>query len=95
MQEPGPNTVFCVPSKTPEAWLIAAVFPDAHRLMQDLECNLNLEAQLAALPKGQRIKKTPRDYRAREGTMAEVWSAVRLRCTQAERFSREIAAVPA
>jgi hypothetical protein len=93
MQEPGPQTVFCVPSKAVETWLTAATFDNGHALHNGLECNLNVEAQLKALPVAQRIKKTSRDYRARERTIVEAWSAVRQRCTQAERFSIEIAAV--
>jgi hypothetical protein len=91
--EPGPKTVFCVPSKAVEAWLTAATFDNGHALLNGLECNLSVEAQLKALPVAQRIKKTSRDYRARERTIAEAWPAVRQRCTQAERFSIEVAAV--
>lgn len=93
MHQPGPKTVFCVPSKAVEAWLTAATFDNGHALQDGLECNPNVEARLRALPVAQRIKKTPRDYRARERTIVEEWSVVRQRCTQAERFSTEIAAV--
>lgn len=93
MQEPGPKTVLCVPSKAVEAWLTAATFDNGHALQNGLECNLNVESQLKALPVAQRIKKTSRDYRARERTIAEAWSVVRQRCTQAERFSTDVAAV--
>lgn len=93
MQAPGPKTVFCVPSKAVEAWLTAAKFDHGHALQNGLECNLNLEAQLKALPLAQRIKKASRDYRTHERTIAEAWSVVRQRCTQAERFSTEVAAV--
>ena len=93
IQAPGPKTVLCVPSKAVEAWLTAAKFDDAHALQNGLECNLNVEAQLRALPVAQRIKKTSHDYRAHERTIAEKWSAVRQRCTQADRFSTEVAAL--
>lgn len=93
MQEPGPKTVLCVPSKAVEAWLTAATVDNGHALQNGLECNLNVEAQLKALPMAQRIKKTSRDYRVRERTITEAWSVVRQRCTQAERFSTEVAAV--
>lgn len=93
MQAPGPRTVLCVPSKAVEAWLTAATFDDGHVLQNGLECNLNVESQLKALPVAQRIKKTSRDYRSRERTIAEAWSQVRQRCTQAERFSTDVAAV--
>jgi hypothetical protein len=93
IQEPGPKTVLCVPSKAVEAWLTAATFDNGHPLQNGLECNLNVEAQLKALPIAQRIKKTSRDYRTHERTIAAAWSVVRQRCTQAERFSTEVAAV--
>ncbi len=93
MQAPGPKTVLCVPSKAVEAWLTAATFDDGHALLTGLECNLNLEARLKALHRDQRIKKTSREYRTREHTIAKAWSVVRQRCTQAERFSTEVAAV--
>jgi hypothetical protein len=90
---PGPKTVLCVPSKAIEAWLAAAILPPDHALQSGLECNLNLEAQLKALPKQQRIKKTAREYRNRAGTVAATWPQVRRRCTQAERFSEDVEAV--
>lgn len=93
IQAPGPKTVLCVPSKAVEAWLTAAAFDGGHVLQNGLECNLNGEAQLTALPVAQRIKKTSRDYRTRGPTIAKAWSVVRQRCTQAERFSTEVAAV--
>ena len=93
MQQSGPKTVFCVPSKAVEAWLAAAALGNGHPLQNGLECNLNVEVQLSALPVAQRIKKTAKDYRARERTMTEAWPVVRQRCTQAERFSAEILAV--
>lgn len=93
MQAPGPKTVLCVPSKSIEAWLTSATFDGGHALQNGLECNLNVEAQLKALPVAQRIKKTSRDYRAHARTISEAWSVVRQRCTQADRFSTEVAAV--
>lgn len=92
MREPGPRTVLCVPSKAVEAWLTAATVDKGHPLLNGLECNLAVEARLKALPVAQRIKKTSRDYRARERTLTEKWPVVRQRCTQAERFSAELAA---
>jgi hypothetical protein len=92
LREPGPRTVLCVPSKAVEAWLTAATVDEDHPLLDGLECNFAVEARLKALPIAQRIKKTSRDYRARERTLTENWPAVRQRCTQAERFSTELAA---
>jgi len=93
MRVPGPKTVLCVPSKAVEAWVAAAAFRNDHASLTDLECNLNLARQLAALPKGQRIKKAPRQYRARAGAITSAWPVVRQRCSQAERFSMDVLAV--
>ncbi len=93
MQAPGPKTVLCVPSKAIEAWLVAATLNGGHALQNGLECNLNVGIGLEVLPAKQRIKKTKVDYRKHEQTVTQMWSVVRQRCTQAERFSTEIAAV--
>lgn len=95
MDQPGPKTVLCVPSKAIEAWITAAAFDQGHAMQNGLECNLHLEAQLRRMPVGWRIKKTARDYRAHERTITVAWPAVRQRCTQADRFSLEVVAVNA
>ena len=93
LQALGPKTVLCVPSKTVEAWLTAAVFDDGHALLNNLECNLNLEGQLKSLPKAQRIKKTTRDFQARAKDITKTWTTVGQRCSQARRFSIELEVV--
>jgi hypothetical protein len=90
----GPRTVLCVPSKAIDAWLVSALFGEGHALLSGLECNLNLERQLATLPKSERLKKTSRDYRAVEQKVADDWKVVRQRCSEADRFSRDVTAVP-
>jgi len=89
----GPKTVLCVPSKAIDAWLVSALFDDGHPLLNGIECNLNLEAQLRARPKGERVQKKQREYRAHESKITGAWAVVRNRCSQAERFSVEVAAV--
>lgn len=89
----GPKTVLCVPSKAIDAWLAAASLAEGHVLRNGLECNLNVGAQLAALPVAERIKKARREYLSRQGTVTVNWPAVRAHCTQAERFSTEVAGV--
>lgn len=93
MQAPGPKTVLCVPSKAIDAWLAAAALSNGHALLTGIECNFNVEAQLAALPMAQRIKKTRREYLSHGGSVTERWPVVRANCTQAERFSTDVAAV--
>ena len=90
---PGPKTVLCVPSKSTDAWLASAVLAAGHKLLKDLECNLNLEANLRALPKAQRIKKTTRDYHRCAEEITKGWSIVRSQCSQAELFSNDVLAV--
>jgi hypothetical protein len=58
----GNKTTLCVQSKSSEAWLAAAVFPENQTLMKDIECRINIECQLSQLPKNQRIKKGRTEY---------------------------------
>jgi hypothetical protein len=92
LNAPGPKTVLCIPSKVTDAWLAAALFEDGHRLLGNLECNLNLEAQLGALPKSERLKKSGRQYRDCANRITKAWGTVRERCSQADRFSNEVEA---
>jgi hypothetical protein len=89
----GPKTVLCVPSKAVDAWLAAALFGAGHALLNGLECNLMLATQLAVLPRASKVRKTTREYRDRENTVAQEWGLVRQRCSQAARFSEEVEAV--
>ena len=93
LQAIGPRTVLCVPSKAIDVWLVAAVFDEHHALLSGLECNPNVEGQLAALPIGQRIKKTRREYLTHVKSVINAWSIVRQRCSQAQRFSIDVGAV--
>jgi hypothetical protein len=95
LQALGPKTVLCVPSKAIDAWLASAVLDAGHKLLGGLECNLNLQAQFEALPLSDRVRKTTREYRACERQISDAWAVVRQLCSQAERFSNEVAAVTA
>ena len=89
----GDKTVLCIPSKSSEAWLAAAVYPDNQALLNALECALNMEARLAQLPKGQRIKKNVREYRNYADTVKTKWSVIRQKCTRANSFHIEFSAI--
>lgn len=86
----GPKSVLCIPSKASDAWLAAASLPDGHALLPGLECMLPLETALSQLPKGQRIRKTVRDYRAHAGAITQQWQRVKTHCTQATVFEQLI-----
>ena len=95
-----PKTVLCTPSKALETWVVLALFPqNQFSRSANLECRANPDAQLQAQPLARRLiragKKDIGKYRDRAGDMAAAWPAVRLRCTEAERFSLEfVAATP-
>jgi hypothetical protein len=89
----GPRTVLCMPSKSTDAWLAAAVLVDEHRMLDGLECNSKIGAQLGTLPKAERIRKSQRRYREHAQQVAASWNVVRQRCSLAERFSSDIAAI--
>jgi len=91
MPAPGKKTILCIPSKSSEAWLAAAVFPSNRNLLQNLECVMNMETRLAQLPKMQRIKKGPREYLRHAAKITALWVELRRLCSQADVFHLEIA----
>ena len=89
--------VLCTPSKSTEAWVVAAIWPDNELVLRnDWECRPDPEAQLRALPKGRRFEKRASDYRRRESAFEAAWPNVAERLSEAARFERELlAAIPA
>ena len=87
------RVVLCTPSKSTEAWVLAAVRPE-HRLVQqnDWECYRNPERQLGTLPKSRRFEKSKHDYRRIEGDLTTAWPIVSARLTEAARFEFEFLA---
>lgn len=92
-----PRIVLCTPSKSTEAWVVAAVWPDNVLVLRDdWECRPDPETQLRALPKERRLEKRPNDYRARQSEFEAAWLSVAERLSEAARFQRELlAAIPA
>ncbi len=86
----GSKSLFCIPSKATDAWLLAATLPVNHHLLTGLECNLDIETRLAQLPKAQRIRKTVREYRNLSGKVTSQWAQVKARCTQAAVFDQQV-----
>ena len=89
--------VLCTPSKSIEAWELAAVWPDNDVIRRgDWECHSRPEGQLGALPRATRFRKRPDDYRRKQGEIEEAWPKVSARLTEAARFETELlAAMPA
>lgn len=82
------KTIRCIPAQSTGAWLASAVLDGMHPLLEDAECNPDLENQLARLPKAQRIKKTVADYRRFAPVVTAQWAKVKAVCSQAERFEQ-------
>jgi hypothetical protein len=87
-----PRTVLCTPSKSTEAWVLTALYPDDPVVMSgNIECYATPHLQLQAKSmKGRMVtggKKIPRMYRQRGPGIYTGWPQVRARCTEAERFS--------
>ena len=81
--------VFCTPSKTMEAWVMKALFPqNTHVKSHNWECHSSPEGQLGQQPKPSRIAKSRRDYESRRQELIEGWPRVRS-LSEAERFSQE------
>jgi len=81
----GSKSVFCIPSKSSEAWLLAARFYNNTNLMEGLECN-----ELVQLPKTQRIKKSRISYQRHASSISSFWTTVRQICPQAEVFHNDV-----
>ena len=97
VHERPPRIVLCTPSKSIEAWVLAAICPKNKVVRRhDWECRPNPEGQFAALPIHHRFSKHPDDYRGKQAEITEAWPQVSARLTEAARFEAEfLAAVPA
>jgi hypothetical protein len=88
--QPATKTVVCIPSKSSDAWLVAGAFTSPHKILSNIQCNLNLETQLLQLPVKERFKKTGKDYRIRSEQIEKNWSVVKSICPQAQDFETEV-----
>ncbi|MEW6749726.1 MAG: hypothetical protein AB1505_01950 [Candidatus Latescibacterota bacterium] len=88
------RVVLCIPSKSTEAWVIAALFPGDRAMSLGIECYPDPEGRLAPQPKRGRIRKTQRDYQARATDLQAAWSATATPavCGEALRFQQEFCA---
>ena len=91
-----PKVVLCTPSKNMEAWVVAALWPDNSLVQRnDWECRPDPESQFSTVPKRQRIRKRPEDYRRRQKEIGKAWPRVAARLSEAVRFEKEfLAAIP-
>ncbi|QIZ69613.1 hypothetical protein [Oxynema aestuarii] len=87
---PGDRTLFCLPAQSSGTWLAAAVLSPGHSLLDECECDVNLEKRLANLPKKERIKKSKRDYQVHALRITQHWTQVKGLCSQAANFEQTV-----
>lgn len=88
------RTVFCIPSKALETWVLVGLFPDDDIAMrEDVECRSNPAATLQGKPKARRLvgrgKKNVEKYKEFAPAFALNWNTVTAKCTEALRFENE------
>lgn len=77
------RTVLCIPSKSTDAWVVAALFPtDPTVLDGSHECRSHAQQPLRI-----RIEKSQFVYENHKAKLREVWLTVTEICTEARRFS--------
>lgn len=89
-----PRIVLCTPSKSIEAWVLAALFPsDPIVRLGNLECRPEVETLLAGKPLEKRLvragKKILEKYREHAPAIERAWPSVCRLCTEADRFSND------
>ncbi len=87
---PGEKTLYCLPAQSSGTWLAAAVLPSGHQRLAGAECNVNLESQLAQLPKSERIRKSVAEYRRYTPRITAEWAVVKQICSQAAVFEQRV-----
>jgi len=87
--------VLVTPSKTTDAWVVATLDPDSKRL-PNLECDFGIEDELVERGylrrREGRVKKPEDRYRPLAQRVGRQLERVRQRCSEADRFIRELRA---
>lgn len=89
-----PKTVICMPSKSTEAWVVAALFPNDQAMAQGIECYANPESRLGQQPVVHRISKKKRDYQGIQRNLEQAWPRISApeALSEANRFQTEFLA---
>lgn len=88
------RVILCTPSKSIEAWVLAALYPDEPPLKNGtIECLANPGNRLQAKPAKERLisggKKNRARYEEKRESISAAWPSVREVCSEAERFSTD------
>jgi hypothetical protein len=88
--ETPPQTVLCTPSKSTEAWVMAACFPTDKEVMKESwECHPNPESRLGQQPKSNRFSKSQMDYEKQQPKLQSRWPAIVAKLSEAARFQHD------
>jgi hypothetical protein len=88
-----PKTVLCTPSKSTEAWVVAALFPNDEATLNGIECWPHPERRLGQQPASQRIQRRLEDFENRFEELKGAWPNVAASLTEAQRFQTEFLAL--
>lgn len=87
------RTVLCIPSKSTEAWVVTALFPDDSTMRRlGPECLPDPAARLSQQKLDVRISKSQDDYRAKSESIRQNWPVVTSVLPEAFRFQAEFLA---
>jgi len=86
------RAVFCMPSKSTEAWVMAALFPDDAAMILHGECHADPASRLPQQQKAVRIRKSEKDYRSKSQKFRERWPIIAQTHSEANRFQTELLA---
>lgn len=82
------RTVLCTPSKSTDAWVLAALFPNNPAVLGgNLECLQHPENRFGQQPIESRVYKSVSDYDSHADSLRETWVTVTEICTEARRFN--------
>jgi hypothetical protein len=90
--ETPPKTVLCSPSKSMEAWVVAALFPNDAAVAQGIECFNNIETRLSQQPVNQRIRKRKQDYQDCSEQLKNAWPHLVATMEEPARFQSDLLA---
>jgi hypothetical protein len=88
-----PKTVLCTPSKSMEAWVVAALFPIDTSVLHGIECLPHPENRLGQQPASRRIQKRSEDYKNHFEELKNAWPSLAASLTEAGRFQNEFLAL--
>jgi hypothetical protein len=91
-QELPPRTVLCTPSKSTDAWVVAALFPDDLAVKRGIECWADAESRLRQQALAYRMSKRVEDYQARAVDLRNAWPRLALTLDEARRFDADLRA---